>query len=50
MEICVVLKRSHATNLRKRQMKLERVLFMLCFHERSNVEAWELRRNLGRKF
>jgi hypothetical protein len=49
MEICVVFERSHATKLRKRKEKLEKVFFVLCFHERSNIEAWELRRNLGRK-
>jgi hypothetical protein len=44
-----MFKRSHATKLGKREKKLERGFYVLCFHERSNVEAWELKRNLGKK-
>jgi hypothetical protein len=31
MEICVVFERSHATKLRKREKKLERVFFSVVF-------------------
>jgi hypothetical protein len=36
-------------SLGKDKRNLRGVFFVLCFHERSNIEAWELNRNLGRK-
>jgi hypothetical protein len=45
-----VFKRNHATKLGKKEKKFEKgFFFVLYFHERSNIEAWELRKNLGRK-
>jgi hypothetical protein len=35
--------------LGKEKRNLKGVFFVLCSHERLNVEAWELKKNLGRK-
>jgi hypothetical protein len=37
-------------SLGKEKRNSRRVFFVLCFHERSNIEAWEFKKNLGRKF
>jgi hypothetical protein len=36
-------------SLGKEKRNLKRGFFVLCFRERSNIEAWEFRKNLGRK-
>jgi hypothetical protein len=36
-------------SLGKEKRNLRRFFWVLCFHERSNFEAWELKRNIGRK-